>query len=150
MNTHRRLHAGRVSRSVTPVLLTLVVAFMTGCAGASQQSGQRSPDARATQLRNQQEMTAEEIRSTQYTNMFDVIQALRGNWLRRKGDISLTGTQAQIQVYIDNQRVGGPEELRTLVPINVALVRYYDPQAASSRWGLDHTQGAIYVLSARR
>jgi hypothetical protein len=101
-------------------------------------------------LRDQMEMTQEEIRATQYTNMYDVIQALRGNWLRRKGDMSLIGEQTQIQVYLDTQRIGGPDELKTIVPINVALVRYYDPQQASARWGVNHGQGAIYILTARR
>jgi hypothetical protein len=132
----------RRRRRIIRALLLLGVA---ACASSKQPLLNAPP-----KLRDQSEMTQDEIRATQYTNMYDVIQALRGNWLRRKGDMSLIGEQTQIQVYLDTQRIGGPDELKTIVPINVALVRYFDPQQASARWGVNHGQGAIYLLSARR
>jgi hypothetical protein len=134
-----------LSRSGRTVLGALMILVATGCA-SSQSALTPTPPKQINQL----EMTQEEIRATQFTNMFDVIQALRGNWMRRKGDVSFTGEQTQIQVYLDTQRIGGVEELRTIAPVNVALVRYYDGAQASARWGINHGQGAIYILTRRR
>lgn len=89
------------------------------------------------------------ILGTQYTNLYEVVQALRSNWLRVRTSTNATGKADALIVYLDNQRLGGPEEMRRIVPSSVASVRYFDSIAASARWGLDHGGGAIYVVSAR-
>ncbi len=98
---------------------------------------------------DQQLITRDVITGTQYTNLFDVIQALRSNWLRVKnsGDF---GKADLLQVYLDNQRIGGVEELRNIAPLSVLSVRYFDPIAASARWGMNHNGGAIYVLTSKK
>ena len=94
-------------------------------------------------------ITRDAILSTQYTNLFDVIQALRSNWLRIKAPDSF-GKSSVLQVYLDTQRLTGVDELRQMAPTNIQSVRFYDPIEASARWGLDHGAGAIYVLTAKR
>ena len=100
---------------------------------------------------DQQLITRDVIRSTQYTNMYDVVLALRSNWVRVRPAESIQGKSPTIQVYLDNQRLaGGADELRQLSPTNVESVRYFDPITASARWGMDHGAGALYVTTAKR
>jgi hypothetical protein len=140
----------RVNRATR--CMTLGVALLlTGCA-----SGSANP-IRAPQMRNQQAMDREEIRGTQYTNMYDVINSLRGNWLRVKGPDSF-GKPTRLQIYLDGQRLSNVddstspfgEELRTLNPVNIESVRYFDAVQASARWGAGHGSGAIALISAKR
>jgi hypothetical protein len=99
---------------------------------------------------DRQLLTRDVILETQYTNMYDVILALRGSWLRSRGAESIQGKSATVQIYLDNQRLNGAEELRSIAPTNIETVRYYDPIQASARWGMDHGAGAIYILTAKR
>lgn len=94
-------------------------------------------------------LTRDEIRSTQYTNMYEVIRALRGNWVRTRTAESF-GKSSVLQVYLDMQRLsGGTDELRQINPTNVASVRFFDPITASARWGMDHGAGAIMITTAK-
>ena len=132
-----------------PVLLL----SLAGCAsktGAPAAGSGPAPAAAARAPRQDQQLiTRDVIVGTEYTNLFDVVQALRSNWLRPKsaGDF---GKADVLQVYLDNQRVGGMEELRNIAPLSVLSVRYFDPIQASARWGLGHNGGAIYVLTQKK
>ncbi len=100
---------------------------------------------------DQQLITRDVIRSTQYSNLYDVVLALRSTWLRVRPAESFQGQSPRIQVYLDNQRLaGGADELKQMSPTNIESVRYFDPITASSRWGMDHGAGALYVVTAKR
>lgn len=100
---------------------------------------------------DRQLLTRDAILATQYTNLYDVIFALRGNWLRGRTAESIQGKSATVQIYLDNQRLaGGADELRSIASTNISTVRYYDPIQASARWGMDHGAGAIYILTSKR
>ncbi|MCC7055457.1 MAG: hypothetical protein IT355_19440 [Gemmatimonadaceae bacterium] len=100
--------------------------------------------------RDRSTLSREEIRATQYTNLYDVIATLRGNWLRARAAESINGKSSTVQVYLDSQRLSGVEELRTMMAANVESIRYMDPIQASARWGMDHGAGAILVTTAKR
>jgi hypothetical protein len=121
------------------------ISLLTGCASAGA-SETGAPRAR----QDQQLITRDVIIGTQYTNMFDVVQALRSNWLRAKSGTNASGRVDVIVVYLDNQRIGGVEELRRIVPSSVQTARYYDPITASARWGMDHGAGAIAIVTATK
>lgn len=107
-----------------------------------------APGARAARP-DRQLLTRDEIRSTQFTNAFEVVRALRGNWLRLRSADSF-GKSSVLQVYLDMQRLsGGVEELRLMQPANIASIRFMDPIQASARWGMDHGAGAILVTTAK-
>lgn len=105
--------------------------------------------AHLTPVIDQQLITQDVIRGTNYTNMYDVVLALRSTWIRTRPSDSFQKSSV-VQVYLDTQRVGGVDELKLLAPVTVESVRYYDPIAASARWGMDHGAGVIYVVMARR
>lgn len=89
-------------------------------------------------------ITGVQIREHGFTNVFDAVQSLRSNWLLTKGPDSFR-TPTEVQVYLDNVRMGGVQTLRTISTETVKWVRYYDGLAASARWGLDHGQGVVFV-----
>jgi hypothetical protein len=112
------------------------------CAKGSASGSASAPPVSATIIQRN------ELLARDFTNMFDAIQALRGNWLRGRGSDSFNNPST-IQVYLDNQRLGGLEHLRSISPRTVAQVRRFDGIEATSRWGMDHGSGAIMITTAR-
>jgi hypothetical protein len=55
-----------------------------------------------------------------------------------------------IQLHVDNQRLGGIDDLRGLPLAGVVYIQYFNATEAGARWGLDHTQGAILVVTDTR
>ncbi len=90
-------------------------------------------------------LTREQIVETNRQNAFEVVESLRSNWLRSRGPSSLNSRDAVVQVYLDDNRLGGVETLRNVNTSLVQYIRWYDGIAATGRWGLDHGAGVIYV-----
>jgi hypothetical protein len=131
-----------------PLALLLVAGCSSKAAPGTAPTPSAAVSAPPRARQDQQLITRDVILGTQYTNLYDVVQALRSNWLRVRA-ASSTGKQDVLQVYLDNQRIGGVEELRRIVPSTVNTVRYYDPVAAAARWGMDHGAGVIFVTTAK-
>jgi len=107
-----------------------------------------APTQRAGVRQDQRVLTAEELEGSGYNDAFSVVQALRPQWLRTRGNTSLNQPQF-IKVYLDDNLLGGTESLRT-IPVNtIAKMEYLDGLEASNRWGLDHGLGAIMVTTRR-
>ena len=118
------------------LLLTLCAACATaGSTGASRPRPDRNL------------LTREQLRETGHSNALEAVEALRSNWLRPKGPDSFS-TPTQVQVYVDNNQLGGVESLRGIATIQISYIRYYDGVTASGRWGLGHGQGVIYVSTS--
>lgn len=100
--------------------------------------------------RDRTTLSREEILATQYTNLYDVILSLRGNWLRQRTAETINGKSSMVQVYLDTQRLSGVDELRTMQSSNIESVKFFDPIQASARWGMDHGAGAIFIVTAKR
>ena len=79
-----------------------------------------------------------------FNNAYDAVEALRRNWLLSRGPDSFQ-SPTTVQVYLDQMRLGGIEQLKTIQTINITSIRYYDGISATARWGLDHGAGAILV-----
>jgi hypothetical protein len=90
-------------------------------------------------------ITQSEILEHRFETVYDAILALRPVWLQTRGTNSITQSPTQVQVYLDNNHLGGIETLSTINLGSVVYIRHYDGVAATARWGLDHGQGAIYV-----
>ena len=80
------------------------------------------------------------------TNLYDAIRVLRPEWLNTRAGSSMmqSGT---LMVYLDNARLGAPDQLRSIRTAQVESVRYVNPTEAQSRYGADHVHGAILVTS---
>jgi hypothetical protein len=94
-------------------------------------------------------ITEEEIRTVPATNLYDLVEKLRPNMLRARGQSTLGGSTASDYpaVYVDGRQYGDIASLRSLIPSQVSLVRYYDPQMASGKFGLTAGSGVIDVTT---
>jgi hypothetical protein len=121
-----------------PARLALSLVFALVLGGCATSGGTAMPQGRSDLL------VEEQIRANSYATVYDAIVALRPNWLRTRGQDSFNAP-SQIQVYIDNVRVGGIPNLQAISAISAYYVQWYDGIEASARWGLGHGSGAIYV-----
>jgi hypothetical protein len=143
-----------IRRALAHFAMCFVMTELSACASSGASGEATAANGATTQTgtargrADQQFLTRQEIRASEYTSMYDVIFALRANWFRQRGADSFT-SNAVLQVYLDNQRVGGVAELRGMAPMNILSARFFDPVAAAARWGADHRAGAIYVLTAK-
>jgi hypothetical protein len=92
-------------------------------------------------------ITREQILENRFATAWEAIDALRTNWLQTRGTNSMRNP-GEVLVYLDDNRLGGVETLRTYPTTNIMYIRYFDRLAATARWGVDHTQGVI-VISTR-
>lgn len=120
--------------------LAVLVLFLTSACGT-----RPSPQDSALPV-SRDVLTRAEFTVGDFSNAYDVVLALRSSWLRPRGVDSFR-SPTEVQVYLDDMRLGGVEELRNIRLTNVEYIRYFDGLAASARWGLDHGQGVIFVSS---
>ena len=73
------------------------------------------------------------------------MQALRSNWLNARPLSPYAALEGGVQVYMDNVRLGGLSELQAIPMSTVVYIRHFDALQATERWGLNHTQGVIFV-----
>lgn len=128
-----------VQRWLVPVLLLVAAA----CASGGAQPESAGPRSRRDVL------TKEQIEQTNETNVYGVVETLRGIWLRERGNDTLMGQPTRVQVYLDDVRMGTVENLRSINTSTVEYIQYFDGNAATARWGLGHGQGVIYVSTRR-
>ena len=128
-------------RPLLVLLLVLGWLVPAGACGPATEPGARpAPRASATLL------TEDEIVRASYQNAFELVQALRSNWLRPRGTDSLT-RPTEVVVYRDDVRIGGVETLRAIPTMDIGSIRFIDGITASGRWGLDHGSGVIFVVT---
>ena len=91
-------------------------------------------------------LSREEILEEHFTNVYDAVASLRSAWLTVRGTDSFRQT-SQIWVYYDENRLGGVDEMRSVLVNAVASLRHYNGVDATMRWGVGHSAGAIQILS---
>jgi hypothetical protein len=121
--------------------LTAVLVAVTVAACSS------SPQARPAAV-NQRVISADELRASTFTNVYEMIEAMRPQWLRPRGRTTFNGSES-VKVYLDGSLLGEPSQLRNFTSRSLAEIRWFDANEATQRWGLDHGNGAI-LLSTRR
>ncbi len=89
-------------------------------------------------------ITRADIEEMGPSNAFNIVQALRSNWLRKRGSTSFV-QEGEIWVYVDGS---GPSSLDILHGIhsdNIESLRFLDERQATYRFGSGHEHGAILV-----
>jgi len=84
-------------------------------------------------------ITHAELTQRRFSTVYAAVEALRPNWL------SLRGPSGEIQVYLDDQHLGGIRTLLTIPIPNVESIRHVDGIEAPARYGMGHEQGVILV-----
>ena len=95
-------------------------------------------------------ISAEELSRGQWRSAYEAVSSLRARWLQSRGTDTFLGKPGEVQVHLDDVRVGGVNALREIQVIDIAYMQFFDPASASARWGLDHSHGAIYVSTRPR
>jgi len=131
-----------VSSILRRSLALTVVLLLLGCSGRSS----RDPDSPRVQ-RNI--LTYEMAVETRTTNAYDVVMALRSNWLLTRGVDSFSNP-GQVLVYFNNTRLGGVETLRAISLNQIGYIQYFDGTDAAGIWGLDHGHGVIAVSTLQQ
>ena len=131
-----------------------VFAATLACAAAA---GAQNPP------RNSNQIVREELQGAQAANAYELIQALRPQWLREKGhetirtqqaerpngrgriEVATTADEPGIIVYINDSRFGDVDSLRDIPVTGLGSLEFISPAKATMRWGSGHTKGAIVV-----
>ena len=116
-------------------LLSLTMA--TACAHSIRQ---QSPH------RNFERITRDELLDNHFQSAYDAVSALHSNWLAARGPDSFV-MPSKVWVYLDDIRVGGVEALSGITTSPVAFIQHYSGLEATSRWGIGHSAGVIYVAT---
>lgn len=125
----------RTSRLILPALL---IVLLGGCTATGHRTSRSSQDV----------LTRAELEGSLQVDAYEAIRQARPNWLRTRGTNSIYAPNP-IRVYVDGARSGGVEALRGIPVVAIERMRYYDGPEAQSRFGLNHTNGAIEVITRR-
>lgn len=124
-------------RTLPRRLAVLLLVLCASC-GRNEAAGSASP------RRDRNVISQEELEGGRFRTAYEAVQALRSNWLVAKGTDSFQ-SPTQIQVYLNDSRLGGIDNLRSINTAGITYIRYFDGISASARWGMNHGQGVIYV-----
>ncbi|HEY9227093.1 MAG TPA: hypothetical protein VIP11_10630 [Gemmatimonadaceae bacterium] len=120
----------------TAVFAILTISLMLdGCSRSATASAPRT---------DRSILSHEQLGDHRYSNAYDAVEALRSNWLNTRGTDSFRNP-SQVRVYLDNVSLGDVQTLKTIAISAVVYIRYFDGVTATSRWGLNHGAGVIYV-----
>ena len=122
----------------------LAAAAVFACA-----SSPRSDRASPSPASDRNMLTEEELHSVPASNLYELIAKLRPQMLRAHGQSTLGGSTASdyAVVYLDGRNYGDIGSLRSLIPSQVSLVRYYDATDAAGKFGTITGSGVIEVLT---
>lgn len=91
------------------------------------------------------EIARDQIQQGSFGNAYEIVQKLKGEWLRSQGAGSMRGSGSQLLVYLDDARLGGVDALRSITPESIQYIHFYNGSEATSKWGMDHASGVILV-----
>jgi hypothetical protein len=110
-----------------------ILLLVSACGGRSHPGSTPAVD--------QNTLTADQLHQRSFYSAYEAVEALRPNWL------SHHATFAAVQVYVDDNHMGGVEVLRTMHIPSVAMIRHIDGIQATARYGTGHEAGVILVTT---
>ena len=116
------------------VLVAGLILLLAGC--ASQGGG--GPRVNANLI------TRAEIDEMGPSNAYNIVQALRSNWLRKRGSTSFR-QEGEILVYVDGTGPSSLDILRGIHSDNIESLRFMNERQATYRFGSGHEHGVILV-----
>jgi hypothetical protein len=121
-------------------LYLFALAGAIGCASGTMGAGtERVPTDRNV-------INQTELESVGSTNLYELIEKLRPNFLRSRGATSFSSPGLEYPaVYVGGRPYGDIASLRTIITSQVSVVHYYDAPAAAGRFGAINAPGVIDV-----
>jgi len=114
----------------------VAAALLAGAACAHPSPGARPIDRNL--------LTQEQLSVHHYNSVYDAVAELRSNWLLTRGPDSFSNP-SEVKVYYDNTPMGGVEALKDIQTSSIVYLKHFDGPSATSRWGIGHAAGVIYV-----
>ncbi len=130
-------------RSALPfAVVVLTLACTVGCAaGPSAATGASGATSAKTDLAM---ITREQIQELRFANAYDAVKGLRATWLSTRGAESFR-YPTEVQVYVDGVHFGAVETLQNIPSQGIQYIQHFNGLEATSRWGIDHGRGVIFV-----
>lgn len=127
-------------------VLLVSIAWAGACASAG------APSSRGDRGDDRDVLTRAQLEEVSYLNAQDAVQRLKPIWLRteRGQDSFITQGRRGLRIYVDGIYYGEKESLRTLQVQTIEEIRYLDKREATRRFGTDHSEGALLILTRRR
>ena len=91
-------------------------------------------------------ISSAQIKEHGFINAYDAVESLRSTWLRARGPDSMN-KPTEVLVYVDDNRLGGVLTLKQVTASQIIMIRFVDGLTATARWGLDHGQGVIQIVT---
>jgi hypothetical protein len=121
------------------IRVRLAAAWVAILLAGSACSGRSHPGS--TPPVDQNTLTTKELSQRPFYSAYEAVETLRPNWLSR------LATFGAVQVYVDDNHMGGVEALRTIRIPSVAVIRHIDGIQAPARYGQGHEGGVILVTT---
>jgi hypothetical protein len=134
-------------RTLQASLIAALLFSPAGC--ASRPAGVEAAETPAAAIRRDI-ISREEMNKTQWANAYDLVRNLRPQWLRVRGRDTINGEPGEIQVVLDDVRLGATDVLRTIPVSGIAYLQWVEGISASQRWGTGFGNGAILVSTRPR
>ena len=122
--------------------LLAVLPLGAACAPLSRTASSASPAVR----RDAHLISREEVEGSRHSNAYQLVRALRPAWLQKRGVKSMR-SDGDVVVYLDRNRLGGPESLRGIAAQDIGAIQYLGATEAQQRFGEGHWHGAILVVT---
>ena len=110
--------------------ITLITSLVVGMACASSSGSKPS----RVESSSPDLITSVEISKLQASNAYEIISRLRPRWLQATavGSLAGGGRSQVIAVFIDGNRVGAKEGLRSISANGIVSIQYYDAARAAT------------------
>lgn len=128
-----------------PILALLLLPLLSVAGCASSGDGDRNRPSAAHNAITL-EMIDDIAASVQ--DAYAVVDRLRPRWLRSRGSMSIRHPQPTYPVvYVDGQRYGELDSLRTLSVQYLSSLQFISAPQATTRFGTGHAGGAILIVT---
>lgn len=123
-------------------LILILILSAIGFASCSSSKGGSTKKARYDRYF----LSYTDVLSSTENNAYEFIRNKRSFWLRSNETSQFKNPQSKTAaVYVDGNRWGGVEALRSIPLGQIMNIEYLRPQDATLRFGLDHGGGAILI-----
>ena len=119
--------------------LAITLVFTAACSSGGTRDG-----SSAVPRMNRYVITVEEMRAQKILLSEEAVRVLRPTWLQQRGATTF-GVENQMRVYND-PGIKPLSGLHNLSSGQTPAVLYFPPLEAQTRFGLNHSQGAIAIL----
>ena len=130
-------------RRLLACTLVLLISALPSCA---HRGSSDAGEARRERPRRRADMlTIEDFGNRDWSSVYELVRALRPNWLNVRGSDTINGDPVDVRVLLDGVPLGNASELHAQSVVGIQYLQYFDPISASGRWGLGYGKGAIYI-----